>query len=147
MLLQAIVPAIRRELFPNSFVDLYITVLEQDGSILCAALCGATVALCQAGVEMLDLPLACQAIQLGDALFVMDPDGREERHHAAKHNGTKVTVAGMPNLGMVSQVHLVGRVEEPALMEAVALCLDGIRALYEGVVRPTVESLHNTPTP
>ena len=139
--MQSIVPAIRRESFPNAHVDLNITVLEQDGSILSAALCGATVALCQAGVEMLDLALACQAIQLDDGLFVMDPDGWEERHNAQR-KGTKVVVAGMPSLGMISQVHLVGQVEGPALMEAISLCLDGIRALHEGVVKPTIESFH-----
>lgn len=142
MLLQAIVPAIRRDLFPNSFVDIAITVLQQDGSILAAACTAASVALIQAGVEMYDSVVACGAVSVrpDDAqppLFLMDPDGGEERDA----RGTRLMVAVMPNLGQLTQLHLVGEVEGPLLTEALALAIDGTLATYENAIKPLLESL------
>lgn len=137
-------PAIRRDLFPNSFVDIAITVLEQDGSILAAACTAASVALIQAGVEMYDSVVACGAVSVRpdggtgqQPLFLMDPDGGEERDA----RGTRLMVAVMPNLGQLTQLHLVGEVEGPLLTEALALAIDGTLATYQNVIKPLLESL------
>lgn len=57
-------PAVRLELLPKSAIDVYITVLENDGtsSCLAAAIIAASTALADAGIEMLDQVTACSAV-------------------------------------------------------------------------------------
>ena len=63
-LVQALTPAVRLELLPKSAIDVYITVLENDGtsSCLAAAIIAASTALADAGIEMLDQVTACSAV-------------------------------------------------------------------------------------
>lgn len=63
---QALVPAIRLELFPKSTIDVFISVLENDGieSCVAAASIAASVALADASIEMIGLVAACAAVSL-----------------------------------------------------------------------------------
>lgn len=65
-LVQALTPAVRLELLPKSVIDVYITVLENDGtsSCLAAAIIAASTALADAGIEMLDQVTACSAVSI-----------------------------------------------------------------------------------
>lgn len=55
-MVQALTPAIRLDLVPKSSIDVYVNVLENDGtsSSLAAAISAASVALADAGIEMYD---------------------------------------------------------------------------------------------
>jgi exosome complex component MTR3 len=134
LLLQAICPAIRRELFPNSFLDIYITVLENDGSILSTSITAASVALIQSGIEMLDSVVACSTV-LSDRVFVMDPDRTEL--------GPTVTMAMMPNLNQITQIYLIGKAERMIVGEVMAICTDACRAIYDGMVKPALDNFIN----
>lgn len=61
---QALTGAVRLETFPKAVVDVYVTVLEDDGAALAAAINVASLALADAGVEMTDLVAACSAVRL-----------------------------------------------------------------------------------
>lgn len=67
----------------------------------------------------------------------MDPDNGEERDA----EGAKLVVAVMPNLGQVTQLHLVGEVQGQVLVEALSLAVDGVIATYENAIKPLLESL------
>lgn len=61
---QALVPAVRLELLPKSTIDVFISVLENDGieSCVAAASIAASAALADAGIEMFGLVVACAAV-------------------------------------------------------------------------------------
>lgn len=63
---QALVPSVRLELLPKSTVDVFISVLENDGVESCVAVASiaASTALADAGVEMVGLVAACAAVSL-----------------------------------------------------------------------------------
>ena len=63
---EALAPSIRLDLLPKSNIDVYISVLENDGTASClaAAITCASVAVADAGIEMLDLVAACSAVIL-----------------------------------------------------------------------------------
>lgn len=131
LLLHAICPAMRRGLFPNSYVDIYITVLEHDGSILPFSIIAASLSLVQARIEMLDSVVACSAIWAPEQrLFLVDPSTDEAVGQSV------VTLALMPNLGQLTQLHVVGKVDIAVLSEAIATCTDAARVIYDGVVHP-----------
>ena len=139
LLLQAICPAIRRELFPNAFVDIYITVLEHDGSILAAAITAASLALIQARIDMRDSALvACSTLWWKQPeTFLADPTRIEEQQTVAP----RLMMAMMPNLGQMTQLHLTGPLEPTSITEAVSICSDGIQAIYEASIQPALQSI------
>ena len=56
---RALSGAVMTETFPKTTVDVFATVLEANGSELCATIAAASAALCEAGVAMRDLVSAC----------------------------------------------------------------------------------------
>lgn len=145
LLLQAVCPAIRRELFPNAYLDIYVTVLENDGGVLAAAITAASAALIQARVDMLDSVVACGAVWLpSHQTFLMDPIEAESSGGGGS-SGTalpSLTVAMLPNLGSVTQLHSVGILEggSLAITEALSMCADGINSIYNTTILPLLES-------
>lgn len=63
---QSLSPAIRLDLLPKSTIDVFVQVLESDGSAAClaAAITCASMALANAGVEMFDVVAGCAVVCL-----------------------------------------------------------------------------------
>lgn len=64
---QALLPAIRLELLPKSSIDVHITVLDSDTSLLGLVAMGvsaASTALAQAGIEMLGMVMGSSAVRI-----------------------------------------------------------------------------------
>ena len=61
---QSLVPSIRLELFPKSTIDVFLTIIENDGIDSCVATgtVAASTALADAGIEMLGLVVSCAAV-------------------------------------------------------------------------------------
>lgn len=66
LVFEALAPSIRLDLLPKSTIDIYISVLENDGMASCfaAAITCASVAVADAGIEMLDQVAACSAVNI-----------------------------------------------------------------------------------
>jgi exosome complex component MTR3 len=63
---QSLAPAVRLELFPKSTIDIFLTIIENDGleSCVAAAAVAASTALADAGIEMVGLVTACAGVSL-----------------------------------------------------------------------------------
>lgn len=61
---QALTPSVRLELLPKSVIDIFVTVIENDGTEGCvaAASLAASTALADAGIEMLGLVTSCSSV-------------------------------------------------------------------------------------
>ena len=73
---QALLPAIRLDLLPKSSIDVHITVLDSDTSVLGCAAMGATAAsaaLAEAGVQMLGLVTGATAVRITCILMTHRP--------------------------------------------------------------------------
>ena len=53
-------------LFPKACVDVFVTVIEDDGSVLAASLTAAGVALADAGIEMFDTVIGSAVVLEGE---------------------------------------------------------------------------------
>ncbi|KAG9004714.1 hypothetical protein FRB94_002556 [Tulasnella sp. JGI-2019a] len=121
---QALTASVRLELFPKSIIDVYITVLENDGIEGCvsAGTVAASTALAHAGVEMVGLVISCAASVVGDNVWV-DPTTEESRHAT----GT-VLVSCMPAVGTVTSTWQVGQLTPEQMLRcmdhSVARCTD-----------------------
>jgi exosome complex component MTR3 len=130
LLEQALAPSIRLDLFPKAAVDVYVTVIEDDGAALAAAIACASLALADAGIELWATVAACAAaVRRGDGHVLLDCTAAEERAAAAT-----VLVAHMPALNETTQVSATGgAIDADALVEAVGSCVDGCAKLDEAM--------------
>ncbi|EDO46254.1 predicted protein [Nematostella vectensis] len=121
LVVQALEPAVCLEKFPKAQVDIYITVLENDGSALSAGIICASVALAMAGIEMLDLVSACTMVQ-SDNHILMDPC--EKEIHSSSASGHTM-VAILPSLNVVSGLVQEGELTQDAATKALSSCIEG----------------------
>lgn len=61
---QSLLPAVQLHLFPKSTIDVFITIIENDGleSCVASASMAASTALADAGIEMLGMVVACCSV-------------------------------------------------------------------------------------
>lgn len=74
--------AVMLEQFPYTAIDVFVEVLEADGSTRCASINAASLALADAGIPMRDLVAAC-AIGKVDGVLVVDPTDLEDKNSEA----------------------------------------------------------------
>ncbi|RHY43398.1 hypothetical protein DYB30_006445 [Aphanomyces astaci] len=114
---QALEPAILVNKFPKCQVSIHAVVLEGHGSELSAAITCASLALVDAGVEMIDMVAACSAGEW-DGNIVLDPTADEQ---TTKH----VLVAFMAAQGQITHLIQQGKLSYDRVQEAISLCTDG----------------------
>ncbi|TPX50419.1 H+-transporting two-sector ATPase [Synchytrium endobioticum] len=117
---QALAPAIRLETLPKSLIDVFIHVVENGGTNAClaAAITCASMALADAGIEMIDQVCACSASFFGPTV-ALDCDLEEE----ATQTG-QVMVSYMPVSKQVTHMVLSGGVDAAYSVAALNLCVD-----------------------
>jgi exosome complex component MTR3 len=94
------------EKYAKMTIAISIVVLETQGCELAHAICCASLALLQAGVEMKDLVCASSAVKQSDGTITFDPT-REQI--AQGEGGGCVTVATTPTTGDVTQIVFDGK--------------------------------------
>ncbi|KAH9498273.1 Exosome complex component MTR3 [Bulinus truncatus] len=133
--------------YPKSQINIYATVLQNDGSVLSAALMCASVALASAGIEMYDLVLA-SSLAIQSSLTLVDPTILEEEvivneaGKSAKNAGT-MTVAFLPSLNQVSALTSDGQLLFDFITKGMHQCIENCQKLYpvlqQSLVRAVVE--------
>ncbi|KDO24052.1 hypothetical protein SPRG_10840 [Saprolegnia parasitica CBS 223.65] len=136
---QALAPSLLLEKLPKCQLSVHAVVLESDGGDLGAAITCASLALVDAGVEMIDVVTACSAGHTADATVLLDP--------TTKETGGHVMVAFMPARGQITHVMQKGGMTYPKVQEAIELCSDGCAGVLSTMVRACiVESLRHDST-
>lgn len=105
--------------YPKSTIDVSVFVLEDGGGSFAAAITAASLAMCDAGVEMFDLMSGCSAAVV-DGRIVLDPCMAEEERCSSK-----IVAAYMPSLGRVTNIVQTGEMAVEQLAEAIKLCCSG----------------------
>ena len=126
-MVQALSPSVRLEAYPKSSVDLFVLVLQDEGSALAAALCAASVALADAAIEMFDLTPACSLVMSPDGNVRLDPTAAEE----ADERAPSLTIATMPATGYVTQNWMHGPMGATAVVDGMALLSEACDKLHE----------------
>ncbi|KIM63856.1 hypothetical protein SCLCIDRAFT_1169337 [Scleroderma citrinum Foug A] len=117
---QAVVSSVCLELFPKSTIDVFISIIENDGIEGCIASgsIAASTALADAGIEMLGLVASCSAAVCGNKIYL---DPREKEAEAS--DGT-VVFACMPALSSITSICQSGRMSTEDLLRCMELCQD-----------------------
>ncbi|CAO0792404.1 unnamed protein product [Mucor circinelloides] len=143
ILVEALTPAVRVELLPKSAIDIYVNVLENDGtsSCLAAAIVASSVALADAGIEMLDQVTACSTIFINDQDILMDGTDVEETHKEGS-----LVLSYMPSLNEVTHILQSGRSDSAISSKAIEQCIDGCSKIYSVMSNSLLQSLDRSKT-
>ena len=135
VLTQALSSSVCLHRYPKSQIEVYVIVLENNGSALAAAITAASLALADACIEQYDIVAAASVRVFGKENFLRDPTFHEEYfpHQLSKKNDFNngvVTVALMPTLNQVCGVLSEGCMESSVLQEAIQTCTEEAQNPY-----------------
>lgn len=125
LLSRALCATVRLDCYPKSSIEVHVFILEDGGGASAAAVTTASLAMSDAGVQVVDLMSGCTAAVV-DGSLVLDPSVEEE----LTASGT-VLVSYLPSLGRVANVVQSGEMEMEQLIEAVKLCSGGAAQIAE----------------
>jgi len=118
-------PAIFLEDFPKATIDVYIEILQADGSTRVAGINAASVALADAGVPMKDLVTACSVGKI-DGKLIADLCGKEDNYGEAD-----MAVAMMPNKKKITLLQMDGILTKEEIMELLDMAVKSCEKIYE----------------
>lgn len=125
---RALEPAVCRHEFPNFQVDIFANVLQDDGSVLGAAITCAGLALADAGIPMYDL-ITASTVSIADGTILMDPTMAEE--DVSSLCGQQTTT-GDHGLMMMSKLYTHDQISE--LWQSGSLSLQMIQTVSQMVI-------------
>ncbi|XP_030830541.1 exosome complex component MTR3-like [Strongylocentrotus purpuratus] len=145
---QALEPAVCLHKIPKSQVDIFITVLENDGSVLSAAITCASIAVANAGIEMYDLVIGSSLRQTGETLL-LDPTAFDETAESESTDDTQaiVTVGFLPSLKQVSCSVQQGQLQCEDSIKALQQCIDVCERYYQVVYECLKKSVKKLKSP
>jgi ribonuclease PH len=112
--------------FPNYQIDVFILVLQDDGSILSTAINAAGIAFVDASISCFDV-LTSSTLAFVDGNLIVDPTANEEDYvnskHTSKNHGV-VTISSLNSMDQVSQIQFSGFIEQNLLKSAKKQLLD-----------------------
>ena len=122
---EALQPAIFVELYPRTTIDIYVEVIQADGSTRCAAISAAALALTDAGIPMRDL-VSCIAIGKVEEQLVVDVADRED-----KEGDSDLPMAMMPSKNAVTLLQMDGQLTQDEFLKSLELARKGCQEVYK----------------
>ncbi|CAG9537034.1 unnamed protein product [Cercopithifilaria johnstoni] len=134
------------ELFCKAQIDVEITVLNDDGGVLAAALIASSLALIDSGIQVYDVCVAAHIVMLGDGHIIVDPSTSSfplssviDLEDFPRNAHLSVTVGMMPSLNQLACCEFVGIAEPHQLRHAITVAVENSLKLYP-LIRKTLTS-------
>jgi exosome complex component RRP41 len=121
----AIEPAIFLEDFPKATVDVFVDILQADGSTRVTGINAASLALASAGVPMRDLVSACSVGKI-ESTLVVDLNGVEDNN-----SESDMAVAMMAGRGEITLLQMDGELDKEEVMKLLSFARENCRKIYE----------------
>ncbi|KAJ1564339.1 3'-5'-exoribonuclease [Nowakowskiella sp. JEL0078] len=139
-LITSLTPSVRLDLYPKSAIDVFVHVIESDGvaASFAAAVNAATLALADAGIEMLDFVVAASVVSVNINLFYFllsdnfesfDPKDCTADEEAAQSGS--LIMAYMPSLNEITHIVFNGEVGSDLISKAIGQCVDATTRVQE----------------
>lgn len=117
--------AIFLEDFPKCRIDIFIEILQGDGSTRIASINAASLALALAGIPMRDLVIACSAGKV-EGNLVVDLNGKEDNYGEAD-----VSLAMLPSKNKVALLQMDGELSLDEIKTLLKMAKEKISYIYE----------------
>lgn len=106
--------------FPNYQIDIFISVLEDDGSVLSTAIMAAGLAFVDASIPCFDV-IASSSVAFINGNILLDPTSKEEdvvsSTNPQENHGT-LTISSLDSIDQISQIMFSGHIEPQLLIKA-----------------------------
>ncbi|MDO8623601.1 MAG: exosome complex exonuclease Rrp41 [archaeon] len=135
----ALSPALMIDEFPNTVIDVHISILQANASTRCAGINAAALALAHAGVPMKDLVTSVSIGKL-DKQLVVDLI-KEEEDVEEGEGATDIPVSFMTNSDKLTHIQLDGNISSEELKEAIEMGRKACKKIYEVQKKALKESL------
>ncbi|XP_059055865.1 exosome complex component MTR3-like [Achroia grisella] len=141
---QALEPTVCRHLFPNYQIDVFVYILELDGSCLAASINAAGLALANAAVPMYDIITSSSVAIVGDKMLV-DPTEAEEYIATTcpddNINHGVITMSVLSGLKQVSDFTQVGSMDIDSVNQAMDLLENECKKLVPNIQKVLVKNV------
>ena len=130
--------AIRRDIFPSSRIDIAVTVIQDDGGCLSAAINAVTLALVDAGIPMVDFVVSLSAAYIADQVFL--DTGRAE----SSSRFPVLEISIFPATSEIVSMNMTARISPENAKKLTELAIDGcikLHGLLAAIVRSSTVSL------
>lgn len=121
----ALEPSIFLEDFPKATIDVFVEIIQADGSTRVAGINAASLALASAGIPMKDLVAACSAGKI-DGTLIADLNGKEDNN-----SESDMAVAILPSKERVSLLQMDGNLTKDEFEKLLKLAKENIKRIYE----------------
>jgi exosome complex component RRP41 len=111
--------------FPKVTIDVFVEILQADGSTRVTAINAASLALASAGIPMKDLVAACSVGKI-DGTLVVDLNGREDNN-----SESDVAFALLPTKEKISLLQMDGNLTKEELFDLIKLATNSCKKIYE----------------
>jgi exosome complex component RRP41 len=118
-------PDVFLEDFPRATIDVYVEVLQADGSTRVTGINAASLALADAGIPMRDLVTACSVGKI-DGTLIVDLNGDED-----KNGEVDMAVAMLPTKKKVTLLQMDGILSRDELGKLLKIAVSTCEKIYE----------------
>jgi exosome complex component RRP41 len=125
----ALEPLVLLDEYPNTVVDVHISIPQADASTRCAGINAAALALAHAGIPMKEM--AC-SISIGklDKTLVVDVN-KEEEDWEEGEGATDIAMTILTNSQEISHIQLDGKISTKELKEAITMGKEACKEIAE----------------
>jgi exosome complex component RRP41 len=121
----ALEPAIFLEEFPKATIDVFVEILQADGSTRVTGINAASLALASAGIPMKDMITACSVGKI-DGILVLDLTGVEDNNSEAD-----MAFAFMPGKDKITLLQMDGNLTREEIKKLLGVARDTCKKIYE----------------
>ncbi|MEM7826259.1 MAG: exosome complex exonuclease Rrp41 [Candidatus Aenigmatarchaeota archaeon] len=121
----ALEPAIFLEEFPKAAIDVFVEIIQADGSTRVTGINAASLALATAGVPMKDLVVACSAGKIENTL-ILDLTGLEDNN-----SESDMAFAMMPSKKKITLLQMDGLLNREEIKKLMDMCEKACGKIYE----------------
>ena len=125
---------------PKSAIEVFVTVIEDDGGVVAAAITAAGLALADAGIQMFDMVVGSK-VSLTKEEVVVDPDRREQYGVEGDEVIGEVTVGYLPSLEQVVACMCEGVLQTEDVARGLAVATQQAAIVLPAVQQELVEKL------
>jgi len=134
----ALEPVVMLDDFPNTVVDVHITILQANASTRCAGINAAALALAHAGIPMKELVCSVSVGKM-DKTIVVDVI-KEEEDYEEGEGATDIAMSFTSNSGKLTHLQLDGNISAKELKEAIETGKKACKEIYE-IQKKTLKSI------
>jgi exosome complex component RRP41 len=113
-------------LYPRSQIDIFIQILQDDGSILQSSINATTLALINAGIPIFDYVCACTSGYV-QGKSILDLNHVESTSSETPH----LTVAILPKSNQIVSIQMTSRIHKDQFEDILNLAMEGCQQIYK----------------